>query len=223
MFINEKLREVKRWEDYDTIKCPNGQVIDMQKLLDDMERVKVALVHLEPFLGSMVNRIRYIYTFKVKTQATDGYNIFVNPQFTYNLDFEQKVFVLGHEIMHCIMDHLRRGKQAGHNPQKSNIAADYEVNSSLVDLGFTTENIVKKSKALFDHKYDGMAYEQIYARNPSNPTQGYQSNSSQSKQAEQNQGQRGSDSGNQNQKRSKEYVDGWNQAMKDYKAGKIKI
>ncbi len=221
--INEGINEVKRWEDYDTIVCPDGQVIDMQRLLDDMERVKVAIVHLEPFLGSMVNRIRYIYTFKVATQATDGYNIFVNPQFTYNLDFEQKVFVLEHEIMHCIMDHMRRGKQAGHDHTKSNVAADYEVNSSLVELGFTTENVVKKTKALFDHKWDGKAYEQIYAVCPTNPTQGSQSNSGQSQQAKNNKGGQQSSGGDSQQKHTPEWVDGWNQAMKDYKAGKIKL
>jgi predicted metal-dependent peptidase len=191
-----------------------------------MERVKVAILHLEPFLGSMVRRIRYIYTFHVATQATDGYNIFVNPQFTYNLDFEQKVFVLEHEIMHCIMDHMRRGKQAGHDPMKSNIAADYEVNSTLVELGFTSENVVRKTKALFDHKWDGKAYEQIYAANPSMPSPGTQSNSNQAQQAKNNQKggqQSGGNSGDSQQKHSKEWVDGWNQAMKDYKAGKIKL
>ena len=35
----------KKWEDMDTITCPDGQVIDMQKLLDDQQRAKAALVH----------------------------------------------------------------------------------------------------------------------------------------------------------------------------------
>ena len=76
----------KRWEDYDTIKCPDGQVIDMNKLLDEQQTAKAALVHIIPFFGGFINRLRMIYTFRVKTQATDGYNLFVHPQFTYNLD-----------------------------------------------------------------------------------------------------------------------------------------
>lgn len=219
-------KDIKRWEDYDTILCPDGQVIDMQKLLDDQERTKVAINNLEPFLGSMVSRIRFVYTFKVQTQATDGYNIFVNPQFTYNLTFEQKVFVLAHELWHCILDHMRRGRQAGHPNFKSNIAADYEVNSTIVTLGMLGEKVIKDTDALFDHKYDGMAYEQIYAMNPPGP-QDKQNNKSDANKAEKNKGSKGqnssSDNKNTDQKRSPEYVDGWNQAMRDYKAGKIKL
>ena len=218
-------KDIKRWEDYDTVLCPDGQVIDMNKLLDDQARAKVAINNLEPFLGSMVSRIRFVYTFKVQTQATDGYNIFVNPQFTYNLTFEQKVFVLAHELWHCILDHMRRGRQAGHPNRQSNIAADYEVNSTIVMLGMLGEKVIKDTKALFDHKYDGMAYEQIYATNPPDPSQGSQNNSKQSSQAKNNQGQSQQGQGGQgnNQKRSPEYVDGWNKAMEDYKAGKIKL
>lgn len=185
--IRESIHETRRWEDYDTIVCPDGQVIDMQKLLDDQERAKVALAHLEPFLGSMINRIRFIYTFHVQTQATDGYNIFVNPQFTANMDFEGKVFVLAHELWHCIMDHMRRGRKAGHDPRKSNIAADYEVNATISLLDFVKDEVQRKNHALLDHKYDHMAYEQIYAQNPPDPTQGNQGNSKQSGQAAKNQ------------------------------------
>ena len=184
--INEG-KDIKRWEDYDTIVCPDGQVIDMNKLLADQSRAKVALNNLDPFLGSMVNMLRFVYTFRVQTQATDGYNIFVNPQFTYNLDFEQKVFVLAHEIWHCILDHMRRGKQAGHDPHKSNIAADYEVNATISAFGIIPDSAQKKTRALLDHKYDGMAYEQIYAMNPSDPTSGSQNNKGESKKAEKNQ------------------------------------
>ena len=65
----------KRWEDYDTIVCPNGQVIDMVKLLDEQQRAKAALLHLFPFFSAFVSKLRVIYTFRVKTQATDGYNL----------------------------------------------------------------------------------------------------------------------------------------------------
>ena len=123
----------KRWEDYDTIVCPNGQVIDMNKLLDDQQRAIAGLVHIMPFFGGFVSKLRTIYTFRVQTQATDGFNLFVNPQFTYNLDMTGKVFVLAHEIMHCVLNHMRRGK--GHDHEKSNIAADYEVNAWINDIG----------------------------------------------------------------------------------------
>ena len=121
----------KRWEDYDTIVCPDGQVIDMAKLLDDQQRAKAALTHILPWMGGLINKLRPIYTFRIETQATDGYNLLVNPQFTYNLDLTGKVFVMAHEIMHCLLNHIRRGKSHDHN--RSNVAADYEVNATLID------------------------------------------------------------------------------------------
>ena len=176
----------KRWEDYDTIKCPDGQIIDMGKLLDEQQRAKAALVHIMPFFGGFINRLRPVYTFRVQTQATDGYNLFINPQFTYNLDLTQKVFVMAHEIMHCVLNHIRRG--AGHDPEKSNIAADYEVNSWINDVGLIKAATIKKTGALYDAKYSGWGYEKIYGENPPGPgDSNSMDNSQQGKQAEQNQ------------------------------------
>lgn len=220
----------KRWEDYDTIVCPNGQVIDMNKLLDDQQRAVAGLIHIMPFFGGFVSRLRTIYTFKVETQATDGYNLFVNPQFTYNLDMTGKVFVLAHEIMHCVLNHMRRGKK--HDPMRSNIAADYEVNNWINDVGLIKSVTMTKLGALYDKKYSGWGYEKIYDDNPSGPKDSMD-NSDQAKDAQKNQqnqsGQQSQDKngkgggGNQKQEYSAEYKAGWNKAMEDYKAGKLKI
>lgn len=216
----------KRWEDYDTIKCPDGQIIDMQQLLDDQQRAKAALCHILPWFQGFVGKLRHIYTFRVSTQATDGKSIFINPQFTYNLDLTGKVFVMAHEIMHCVLNHLRRGK--GHDPEKSNIAADYEVNITLEELGLIKAATMQKIGALYDKKYSGWGYEKIYDDNPSGPSNDSMSNDKQKNQAQKNQqGGSGSGSGgsgnNDNQQYSDEYKKGWNKAMEDYKAGKLKL
>ena len=218
----------KRWEDYDTIVCPNGQVIDMNKLLDDQQRAIAGLVHIMPFFGGFVSKLRTIYTFRVETQATDGFNLFVNPQFTYNLDMTGKVFVLAHELMHCVLNHMRRGK--GHDSMKSNIAADYEVNAWINDVGLIRSETMKKIGALYDKKYSGWGYEKIYADNPSGPNQSMdnsgESKDAQKQQDKQNkqQGQGSSQgSGQQDQQYSAEYKAGWNKAMEDYKKGKLKL
>ena len=141
----------KKWEDYSTIVCPGGQVIDMDKLLDEQQRAKAALVHIQPFFGAFINKLRPVYTFRIPTQATDGVNIFINPQFTYNLDLTGKVFVMAHEIMHCVLNHQRRSK--GHDPEQSNIAADYECNITIADMGLIKIETMKKLDALVDPKY----------------------------------------------------------------------
>lgn len=43
----------KKWEDYDTIKCPDGQIIDMVKLIDEQYRAKAALVHIIPWFDGI--------------------------------------------------------------------------------------------------------------------------------------------------------------------------
>lgn len=216
----------KRWEDYDTIVCPNGQIVDMNKLLDEQQRAKAALLHLFPFFSTFVSKLRVIYTFRVKTQATDGYNLFVNPQFTSNLDLTGKVFVMAHEIMHCVLNHMRRGKS--HDPEKSNIAADYEVNGWINDIGLIQASTIQKLGALYDKKYSGLGYEAIYNMNPSGPNDSMD-NSKESSNAQKQQNQQSNDGnggqggGKNDQKYSAEYKAGWNKAMEDYKAGKLKL
>ena len=214
----------KRWEDYDTIVCPNGQVIDMVKLIDEQQRAKAALIHIMPVFGGFVNKLRHIYTFRVPTQATDGVNIFVNPQFTYNLDLTGKVFVMAHEIMHCILNHLRRGKS--HDPERSNIAADYEVNITLANMGLVKIDTVKKLEGLIDTKYSDWGYEKIYDDNPSGASSQSMNNQKQSSQAQQNQQGQGSGSGSGqggDQQYSDDFKKGWAQAMEDCKNGKLKL
>lgn len=225
----------KRWEDYDTILCPDGQVIDMVKLLDDQHRAQAALVHINPTLGGFVSKLRQIYTFKVSTQATDGYNLLINPQFTYNLNLTEKCFVLAHEIMHCLLNHMRRGK--GHDPQKSNIAADYECNITLVEMDMFNFDTIKNLGAYIDRKYTNMGYEAIYKdctssakdsmsnqKQQSQAQQNQQSNNSNNSNNQQQSSNSGSGSGSQNQQpKSADYKKGWKKAIEDYKKGKLNL
>lgn len=161
--------QIKKWEDFDELVLPDGTTINMLKLLEEQDRAKAALSHIEPFFAGLIGKLRFIYTFHIDTQATDGYNIFVNPLFTSKLTLEQKVFVMAHEIMHCVLNHLRRGRALGHDMQKSNIAADYEVNTQLVQMGITSESIINAIKGLYDKKYNSWGYEKIYDDKPRGP------------------------------------------------------
>lgn len=210
----------KKWEDYDTILCPDGQVIDMQKLLDEQQRAKAALIHILPMFGGFANKLRHVYTFRVPTQATDGLRILINPQFTYNLDLTGKVFVMAHEIMHCLLNHLRRGR--GHDPEKSNIAADYEVNQTLVDMGLVKDSTVIKLEALFDKKYATLGYETIYDMQPKGNSSQSMNNQNQQSQAQKNQQSQGGQGGGK-QQYSDDFKAGWDKAMEDYKNGKLKL
>lgn len=208
------MADIKKWEDYDTIICPNGQEIDMQALLDDQERAKAALVHLCPFFGEFIGKLRPVYTFRIETQATDGKDILINPQFTANLNFSQKVFVMAHEIMHCVLNHMRRAKDKGWSMKKANVAADYECNITLAKeasngLGIISMDTMKKTDAYVDKKYDGWGFERIY----DDCKEQY------------NDSQDNSMSGGDDiqQVADADYIKGWNQAIADWKAGKLKL
>ena len=201
--------EDKKWEDYDTIKCPNGQIIDMQALLAEQQNAKVALIRVMPWLGGFIGRLRFVYTFRVQTQATDGYNLFVNPQFTYNLNLLQKTFVLAHEVMHCLLNHMRRAQGRGDDMNKANVAADYEANIALADVPPFSVKMIKDMHALIDENFRTLSYEEIYDKVSSS--------------GDSQQNQQGQKDAQKNSRYSQDYKDGWNQAMKDYKEGKISV
>ena len=155
-----------RLDEQEFVINPNtGNKINMKKLLTEQ---RLAMIYVDsnfPFFSSLLRNLTWIYTFQVPTQATDGTRLLVNPEFTSKLSIKMKAFVMMHEVMHCALDHMQRGK--GHNPEKSNIAADYEVNALLKMDGVVTESDLKPY--LYDSKYEGMSYEHIYSLSPSGP------------------------------------------------------
>ena len=214
--LNSRTSSNTRWEDYDYIELPDGERIDMKKLLNDQRLAKTALNTRLPHVGILAEKLRFIYTFEVETQATDGYNVFVNPKFTNDLTMEGKMFVMAHELIHCLLNHVRRGQAIGAMNQKGNIAADYEVNQLLVDMGLVSEKFVKELGGYIDSQWQNTPFEVIYNKmkdeKPSQQQhQGGQSGNQQQQQGgsgggnqnqDPNQGQSGSQGGNQNPQQS---------------------
>ena len=64
------------------------------------------------------------------TAATDGRHIYFNRVFFEKLTVKQVEFVIAHEILHNVFDHM--GRREGRNGRIFNIAADYCVNGQLV-------------------------------------------------------------------------------------------
>lgn len=157
--------KVTPWEEYDKVVSPSGKMIDMRKLVDEQQMVKVTLGNHIPWFKQFLSSFRFIYTFRVDTQSTDGRDIFVNPEFTSELDFEGKVFVMAHEILHCVLNHFRRAAAMGVTPAEANIAADYEVNSTLVHATLANgRNLFSAAPkwCYYDEKYTGWSFERIF-------------------------------------------------------------
>lgn len=148
-------------EDYGTVYTKEGEAIDMKNLKIEMESAKTAIVAQSPLFAPYVHKFTPIYTWLVPTMATDGIRLFVNPKFAKDLSWEQKIFVIIHEIMHCVLLHMERLK--GRDPQIFNIAGDLEINPLIVDtISDFDEAFVKALNGVYDEKYLNQPVEAIY-------------------------------------------------------------
>ena len=135
--------------------------------LDEMreevfERIIVARVGLllrHPFFGNMATRLRILAADDwCPTAAVDGRNLYFNTQFFNKMNNKEIEFVIAHEILHCVFDHL--GRREGRDPKLYNIAADYIVNNLLV-----RDRIGEKPSFIDcfqDFKYDKWTSEEVY-------------------------------------------------------------
>jgi len=120
---------------------------------------RVGLLLRHPFFGNMATRLRILAADDwLPTAAVDGRNLYYNTQFFNAMDNKEIEFVVAHEILHMVFDHL--GRREDRHPMLYNIAADYKVNNLLVrDRIGTTPSIVD---CFQDFKYDADTSEEIY-------------------------------------------------------------
>ena len=79
---------------------------------DVADRIIVARVGLllrHPFFGNMATRLKVENCDDwCPTAATDGKHLFYNTQFFNALSNKEIEFVIAHEILHCVFDHIIR-------------------------------------------------------------------------------------------------------------------
>ena len=139
----------------EVIETPEIEVT--KELRDEVkDRIIVARVGLllrHPFFGNMATRlILKEATDWCPTAATDGRHLFYSVPFFAKMTNKEIEFVIAHEILHCVFDHMTRREDR--DPQIHNIAADYIVNNTLV-----RDRIGDKPKDIpifQDFKYDGL-------------------------------------------------------------------
>lgn len=224
---------MKRWEDYDTIQY-GDELIDMQKVLDDVMRARTAAMHLHP-IGHLIGKLQLEYTFKIPTWATDGRNLLINPYFTSKRTPSELVFLFYHEVLHCVLNHLRRAKIRRDDMMQANLAGDYECNYTITELNLIDEGTIKNLGAYYNKKFIGMGYEAIYddiSKNglPSGDRWPGGANENRDKEekrisksqedAGMGKGRGGSGGG---EPKSQAWKDGWNKAIADYYAGRLQI
>lgn len=132
-----------------------------------LEKAKAKLVIGDPFYGSIVldTPNKFITDGSLKWAATDGENIYINPDEFENLPLVQAVGVLKHEAEHIARLHpWRRGTR---DPEKWNEACDAIINASLEKEGNELpDGVIRDPNAL---QY---SEEQYYAKMPDKPKGG---------------------------------------------------
>ena len=120
---------------------------------------RIALLLKAPFFGNLATRLQLVNADDwCTTAATDGRNFYYCTEFIEKLPSKQLEFLVGHEVLHVVYDHM--GRRQDRHPKISNIAADFCVNSDLIDQKVGERiNIVP---LLYDPKYRGMSYEEVY-------------------------------------------------------------
>lgn len=128
-------------------------------VLEKLITARIALLLKAPFFGNLATRLKLINADAwCKTAATDGRNFYYNSEFVNKLPQKQIEFLVGHEVLHVVYDHM--GRRGDRHLRISNIAADYCVNSDLLDQRIGER--ITSVPILYDQKYSGMSYEEVY-------------------------------------------------------------
>ena len=120
---------------------------------------RIGLLLRAPFFGNLATRMQLINADEwCPTAATDGRRFYYNSDFVNKMPLKQVEFLVGHEVLHAVYDHM--GRRGSRDPKIWNIADDFCVNSDLIDQRIGEKITV--CGMLYDPKYKGMSAEEVY-------------------------------------------------------------
>ncbi len=137
---------------------------EQQKAFDEMvkqaeNKFSRALIQMYSekvgFITNVICQLKVKWDMGLPTAATNGSELFINPEFFLGLDDAVRKSLLAHEGWHVAYDHMGRLKERDHKDW--NYAADYAINQDLKDSGYTIP-----SDWLQDDRYKDLTAEQIY-------------------------------------------------------------
>ena len=136
-----------------TVTDPKVDAAAREKLVT----ARIGLLLRAPFFGNLATRMNLLNADEwCPTAATDGRRFYYNSEFVNSLPLKQLEFLVGHEVLHAVYDHM--GRRGNRDPKLWNIADDYCVNWDLVEQRVGDKIPV----ALYDSKYKGMSAEEVY-------------------------------------------------------------
>lgn len=120
---------------------------------------RIGLLLKAPFFGNLATRMNLVNADDwCPTAATDGRRFYYNSEFVNKMPLKQVEFLVGHEVLHAVYDHM--GRRGDRDPKIWNIADDFCVNADLIDQRIGEKITVVGM--LYDPKYKGMSAEEVY-------------------------------------------------------------
>ena len=143
---------------FDNLVGPTDSKIDFQAR-ERLVTARIGLLLRHSFFGNLATRMQLINADEwCSTAATDGLKFYYNSRFIMMLKPKEVEFLVGHEVLHVVYDHM--GRRGTRDPQMWNIADDYAVNADL--KRHKVGEFIKTVPCLYETKYDGKAAEEIY-------------------------------------------------------------
>ena len=109
-------------------------VLSNDKIKEFMKRLlqsRMRLLCTNGFYGLLLMHVTFSLDETLDTAATDGERIYFGPEFLDSISDTELDFVVMHEIMHVVLQHLvRKGER---DMERFNIAADIVVNSEIMN------------------------------------------------------------------------------------------
>ena len=152
-------------------------MITNQQAYDRVIKARTNLLLEHGFYGHLALRLNvevdeHLSVNGQATMATDGTRLLAHPEFVEKLTDPELRGTVAHEVLHAALGHTYRLAVKEH-PVIANIAADFVVNQIVLDSGLKlngspmTWDEIKKGTAtrgyLYDERFDGMHFEQVYA------------------------------------------------------------
>ena len=94
------------------------------------------------------------------TAATDGRHFFFNREFVDSLSDAELDFLVGHEVLHCVYDHMDKTMLGDRDRRLANISQDYVINLDLVEAGIGKK--IDLVEICFDWKWRGYTWLEVY-------------------------------------------------------------
>jgi len=156
--ISPTKRKRTRSKKFENLVGPMDPRVD-NEARERLITARIGLLLKHSFFGNLATRMQLVNADEwCSTAATDGLRFYYNSRFIMMLRPKEVQFLVGHEVLHVVYDHI--GRRGTRDPEIWNIADDYAVNADL--KRHRVGEFITTVPCLYEAKYDGKAAEEIY-------------------------------------------------------------